>query len=95
MGGFVEDHGAAFLPEGFQMLPPDLFCGGQEPFKAEPAGGQAGNGKPGDHGAGTGDGRNHDACFGAGTDQVLAGVRNGRGTGVGYQGAVFTAQYPL
>ena len=95
VGSFIEDHGALFALQGFQVLPAALFGGGEEALKAEPARCLAGDAQRRDGGTGAGNGTDSDACGGALLHQILAGIGNGRTAGIGYQGAGLTGQDPF
>ena len=72
-----------------------ILVDGQEALKGEPPGGQAADGQGVDGGAAAGDGQHLHAAFRAQPHQVLAGVGDGRGPGVGHQGAGLACQQPL
>ena len=81
------------------MILAALFVGGQEALEGEPPCGQARHAQGRDHSARAGNGGNDDIIGSAQGHQVLAGIGNGRGTGVGHQSAGFsienTFQNPL
>ena len=95
MRRFIKYHGALLRNEILQVGPAAFLGGGEEAFKAKPSGRTAGDAQSGDHSAGTGNGAYRHTGLGALLYKLLAGVRDGRTTGIGYQCAGFSGQDPV
>ena len=88
----MEDHGPLLLLEAFQVGPAVLLVHGQKALEGEPGGGQARDRQGVHKGAGPRNGHHRDILGGTLGHQLLAGVADGRGAGVGDQGAALPGQ---
>ena len=92
---FIENHSAPFGFQGVQMLPTAFFVRGQKALEAEAPGRQAGDAQRRDRRTGAGNGADAHARLCAERDQILAGIGDGGGTGVGHKRTALAGKQSL